>query len=118
MVAVQKMITTTIIAQICDEIGTPPPKVVEYANCIAIIFRNGDGLKTLVTIRSDDSPDAIKTKIATAFKIKGSNAADSEKVAALLKAKDPVTPRKEIQKHQEAKKAADTTVPRETKLDE
>lgn len=90
------------ITQICDEIGTPPPKVVEYANCIAIIFRNGDGLKTLVTIQSDEKPESIKAKIATAFKVKGANIADPDKVAAIL---ETVMPRKEIQKHQEAKKA-------------
>lgn len=73
------------ITKICEAIGTPPPKVVEYANCVAVSFRNGDGLKTLVTFDSDATAEQIRAKIATAFKIKGCNAASEEKIAAITK---------------------------------
>lgn len=104
MVVDEKMIDIIEINKICDDIGAPPPKVIEYANCIAVSFRNGDGLKTLVTFESDATAEVIRAKIATAFKIKPGMAASDEKIAAITTPDDPVTPAADIRKHQEAEK--------------
>ena len=126
------MIDVIEINMICDELGTSPPKVVEYANCHAVIIRNGDGLKVLIVADEGMSRDALKHKIAAAFKVKAENlpsdgtmetfmgaefsmplnAKDAAALEAIvvehqaLAAKpDPVTPAKDIRAHQEAKKA-------------
>ena len=102
-------VTAIEINAICNEIGTPPPKVAEYANCIAVSFRNGDGLKTLVTFDADAKPETIRHKIATAFKIKAGNAASDDKIAEVLA--DPVTPAAEIRKYQQSKKRKEPPPP-------
>ena len=97
------MINVIEINKICDELGTAPPKVVEYANCSAIIIRNGDGLKVLIVADEGMSRESVKHRIAAAFKVKAENLASEDKVAKLADP-DPVTPAKEIREHQEAKK--------------
>ena len=97
------MIGIIDINVICDELGTNPPKVVEYANCSAIIIRNGDGVKVLIVAEEGMSRESVKHRIASAFKIKPENIASQDKVAKLAEP-DPVTPAKDIRAHQEAKK--------------
>lgn len=67
----------------CDEAGARPPKVTQYANCIAIIFRNGDGHKVLVTVSHDARPEDVAHKIKTAFKVKAGNIPSEETLAKL-----------------------------------
>ena len=122
------MIGIIDINAICDELGTNPPKVVEYANCSAIIIRNGDGVKVLIVAEEGMSRESVKHRIAAAFKVKAENLASDGKLAAVFaeplsdedaarvndaveakvaesKAKpEPITPAKEIRAHQEAKK--------------
>ncbi len=62
----------------CDEIGARPPKVVQYANCTAITFRNGDGYRVLVTASPDMTPGDIAHKIRAAFKVTAQNLASDE----------------------------------------
>ena len=97
------MISIIDINAICDELGTNPPKVVEYANCSAIIIRNGDGVKVLIVAEEGMSRESVKHRIAAAFKVKAENIASADKVAKLIEP-DPVTPAKEIRAQQEAKK--------------
>ena len=97
------MISIIDINAICDELGTNPPKVVEYANCSAIIIRNGDGVKVLIVAEEGMSRESVKHRIAAAFKIKPENIASADKVAKLIEP-EPATPAKEIRAHQEAKK--------------
>ena len=122
------------INAICDELGTAPPKVVEYANCSAIIIRNGDGVKVLIVAEEVMSRESVKHRIASAFKVKAENLPSEGKlseafgalvtaglesepglisvpesmetvVSAAAKLKpEPVTPAKEIRAHQESKK--------------
>ena len=122
------MIGIIDINAICDELGTNPPKVVEYANCSAIIIRNGDGVKVLIVAEEGMSRESVKHRIAAAFKVKAENLASDGKVVSVFaeplsdedaarvndaveakvaeaKAKpEPITPAKEIRAHQEAKK--------------
>ena len=128
MVVTTQMIGIIDINAICDELGTNPPKVVEYANCSAIIIRNGDGVKVLIVAEEGMSRESVKHRIAAAFKVKAENLASDGKLAAVFaeplsdedaarvndaveakiaeaKAKpDPVTPAKDIRAHQESKK--------------
>ena len=112
------MIHDIEIAAICAELGLAPPRVVAYANCTAIIIRNGDDKKVLVVIDDDMSINFLKFKIASAFKIKAENLPSDAKLAAVLAPDkkdpepaelvqpklDPVTPAKKIRAYQEAKK--------------
>ena len=122
------MINVIEINAICDELGTAPPKVVEYANCSAIIILNGDGVKVLIVAEEGMSRESVKHRIAAAFKVKAENLASDGKLASVFaeplsdedaarvndaveakvaeaKAKpEPITPAKEIRAHQEAKK--------------
>ena len=128
MVVTTQMIGIIDINAICDELGTNPPKVVEYANCSAIIIRNGDGVKVLIVAEEGMSRESVKHRIAAAFKVKAENLASDGKLVAVFaeplsdedaarvndaveakvaeaKAKpEPITPAKEIRAHQEAKK--------------
>ena len=79
-----QMINVIEINKICDELGTAPPKVVEYANCSAIIIRNGDGLKVLIVADEGMSRESVKHRIAAAFKIKAENLPSADKVAEVL----------------------------------
>ena len=89
MVADPQMTVQTDIHTACDELKTPAPKVIEYANCITASFRNGDGLKILVMFPLDASADTIRHKIAGAFKIKAGNEATDETMAKVF---SPPTP--------------------------
>ncbi len=91
-----------LITEAVAIVGARPPKVTVYANCVSVSFRNGEGQKVLVTFDHKAPADAIKHKIATAYKIKAENIASDDKVNAIL---GDVKPRAEIQKYQEAKKA-------------
>ena len=75
------MISIIDINAICDELGTNPPKVVEYANCSAIIIRNGDGVKVLIVAEEGMSRESVKHRIAAAFKVKAENLASDGKLA-------------------------------------
>ena len=81
MVAGAQMISMIDINAICDELGTNPPKVVEYANCSAIIIRNGDGAKVLIVAEEGMSRESVKHRIAAAFKVKAENIASGDKLA-------------------------------------
>ena len=111
------MINVIEINAICDELGTQPPKVVQYANCTAIIIRNGDGEKVLIVADEGMSRESVKHKIAAAFKVKAENLPSPDKVAEIYKSDEvddkpalepkkpePITPAKDIREHQEAKK--------------
>ena len=74
------MINVIEINAICDELGTNPPKVVEYANCSAIIILNGDGVKVLIVAEEGMSRESVKHRIAAAFKVKAENIASQDKV--------------------------------------
>lgn len=97
------MIPDSEIAQLCTELGLQPPRIVPYANCTAVIIRNGDAEKVLIVIDESLSIDAVKHKIAAAFKVKAENLPSDAKLAKLAEP-DPVTPAKEIRAHQESKK--------------
>ena len=79
------MIDIIEINKICDELGTAPPKVVEYANCNAIIILNGDGLKVLIVADEGMSRESVKHRIAAAFKVKAENLASEDKLAEAFK---------------------------------
>ena len=101
------MIHDTEIATICAELGLTPPRVVAYANCTAVIIRNGDDKKVLIAIDDDLSLEAVKHKIAAAFKVKAENLPSAASLAKLAEP-DPVTPAKKIRAYQEAKKHKET----------
>lgn len=67
----------------CEAAGTRPPKIRHYANCIAVSFRNGDGLPVLVTLDLDGNPEAAAHKIAQAFKVKAENQPREETMVKL-----------------------------------
>lgn len=67
----------------CDAAGARPPKIRHYANCIAVSFRNGDGLPVLVTLDLDVKPEAVAHKIAQAFKVKAENQPSAESLVRL-----------------------------------
>lgn len=66
-----------------DEIGAQPPKVVQYANCFAIIIRNGDGQRVLVTVQHDAKPEDVAHKIKAVFKIQAANLPSEETLKKL-----------------------------------
>jgi hypothetical protein len=67
----------------CDKLKIRPPKVTEFANCIGVVFRNGDGLKTLITFDLDAKPEVVEAKIAQTFKVKGENQPSEQALAKL-----------------------------------
>ena len=78
------MINIIDINAICDELGTAPPKVVAYANCTAIIIRNGDGEKVLIVADEGMSRESVKHRIAAAFKVKAENLPSDAKIEGVL----------------------------------
>ncbi len=61
------------ILKACEDAGARPPKIVHYANCTAVKFRNGDGQPVLITLDPGTSPEAAAHKIAQTFKVKAEN---------------------------------------------
>lgn len=61
------------ILKACEDAGARPPKIVHYANCTAVKFRNGDGQPVLITLDPGTSPEAAAHKISQTFKVKAEN---------------------------------------------